>query len=144
MKVLLVEDDDGYAMAMEHLLRACKLDVTRVATLRAALTEAETMQPDVILLDLGLPDSQIADTARAIPEFRKRAPEAHVAVMTGSTDPIYKHLSMESGADTFTEKGGMGSRRDILHLLIESLKNSNNSIQKNVEILEQALGQKLL
>lgn len=144
MKVLLVEDDSNYAMAMEHLLRACKLDVERVSLLQDALVEAERMQPDVILLDLALPDSPIADTIKSIPELRRIAPDTHVAVITGSMNPTYKEMSMEAGASTFTEKGGMGSRRDILNLLIESLKNSNNSIQKNVEILEQALGQKLL
>lgn len=144
MKVLLVEDDNGYAMAMEHILRACNLEVERVVLLKEALLQAETMQPDVILLDLALPDSLPGETIKAIPEFRRVAPETHVAVITGSLDTTYKHLAMEAGADTFAEKGGMGSRRDILNLLIESLKNSNNSIQKNVEILEQALGHKLL
>ena len=144
MQVLLVEDDDGYAMAMEHLLRACKLEVTRVALLKDALTEAERMQPDVILLDLALPDSQIADTVRTIPDFKRIAPESHVAVITGSTNPVYREMAINAGADTFSEKGGMGSRRDILNLLIQSLKNSNNTIRENVEILEQALGHKLL
>lgn len=144
MKVLLVEDDPNYAMAMEHILVACKLEVERVSLLKEALAEAKRMQPDVILLDLGLPDSLPGDTIKAIHDFHRVAPDSHVAVITGSLDVNYKAMAMEAGADTFTEKGGMGSRRDILNLLIESLKNSNNSIQKNVEILEQALGHKLL
>jgi CheY-like chemotaxis protein len=54
--VLIVEDDPGLRRALAINLRARDYTVTSVAEGRAALSAAAASPPDVVILDLGLPD----------------------------------------------------------------------------------------
>jgi two-component system KDP operon response regulator KdpE len=54
--VLIVEDDPGLRRALAINLRARDYTVTAVAEGRAALSAAAATPPDVVILDLGLPD----------------------------------------------------------------------------------------
>ncbi|WP_433272041.1 response regulator transcription factor [Actinosynnema sp. CS-041913] len=55
-KVLLVEDDPVVQAALVHALTDLGHDVRAVGTAVAALREAGTREPDLVILDLGLPD----------------------------------------------------------------------------------------
>ncbi len=55
-KVLLVEDDPVVQAALVHALTDLGHEVRAVGTAVAALREAGTSEPDLVILDLGLPD----------------------------------------------------------------------------------------
>jgi ActR/RegA family two-component response regulator len=144
ISVLIVEDDDNFAKVLAQILATCGLKVFRVSTLTEAMSEAAIQQPNVILLDLSLPDSPLDNTVRAIPEIKEMAPDSQVCVLTGHTEKGLEEKVLSMGAVSFSMKGGgMGSRQDILNILLESLRQGSKSIQENVTILEKAIGVKL-
>lgn len=104
--MLLVEDSPADA----RLLRAAvsqaanaRFDVVVVPRLSEALSRlAEPF--DVVLVDLGLPDSQGLDTFRQI---RGRAPDAPIVVLTGLSDEAIALQAMQEGAQDYLTKGNV-------------------------------------
>lgn len=84
-KVLIVDDHEGFRDAARALLGAEGFDVVGEATDgREALIEAERLRPDVVLLDIQLPDLDgfaVADRLAAVP-----APPA--VVLTSSYEAV--------------------------------------------------------
>ena len=65
-RVLLVEDDSAIRGAFTVLLEESGYDVETAGTGAEALRLAVHHQPDVVVLDMGLPDADGVDVARAI------------------------------------------------------------------------------
>ena len=93
LRVLLAEDDDNARSLVADLLRSFGHDVVAaVATGRAAVEQARLTTPDVVLLDVHMPDGSGIDAAT---EIARAAPEMAVVLFTG--DP-----SVTLGADEVT------------------------------------------
>ena len=56
MSAVVVEDDDDVAEVLVRILRADGFEVERARSGGSALDEVRSRRPDVVLLDLGLPD----------------------------------------------------------------------------------------
>jgi DNA-binding response OmpR family regulator len=85
-RVLLVEDQDDHAALIEIQLSAHdggRWTVERVATLRDAVAAAAAWRPDVVVLDLNLPDSRGLATVNA---FCHAHPDLPVVVATVEAD----------------------------------------------------------
>ena len=95
--VLLVEDDASIAASLSDSLRAAGYEVTHVSTGAAAL---DTALPDVVLLDLGLPDMDGYDVCRHI---RSRS-EVPIIVITARGEELDRVLGLELGADDYVVK----------------------------------------
>ena len=67
-----------------------------------AVTEATRLQPDLILLDLAMPNRGGLD---ALPELREVAPEARIVVLSGFAAAAVAAQAIELGATTYLEKG---------------------------------------
>ena len=65
-RVLVVDDDPDSAETLAELVRLWKYEVRICFDGRAALVEARQFQPDVVLLDIGLPGQDGYETARRI------------------------------------------------------------------------------
>ncbi|MFV0286052.1 MAG: response regulator, partial [Demequina sp.] len=65
-RVLVVDDDEGLARALAINLRAHGWEVTTAATGAHALDAAASSRPDVVVLDLGLPDMSGLDVLAGI------------------------------------------------------------------------------
>lgn len=117
LSVLLVEDDPVYARLITELLDTSRyagiLHVTRVVLLSEALARMEANDFDVLLLDVGLPDSQGLDTVLTV---RRAAPELPVVVLTGRDD-IVAPQALRAGAQDYLIKGSFGDE-----LLTRSLR----------------------
>ncbi|MEK7691871.1 MAG: response regulator, partial [Bdellovibrionota bacterium] len=102
-KLLLVEDDPTLRQALNRFLGV--YNEVRVApslkALREILAEAARWDPDVVLLDKGLPDG---NGAALIPEVRGRFLESAIVIVTGDEDfnAVGKCLAM--GADDYLVK----------------------------------------
>jgi DNA-binding response OmpR family regulator len=71
--VLVIEDDDDLARLLGMHIRALGFDVQRAATGAEGLRLARAIHPDLVILDLGLPDlhgSLVLTALRAQPETR--------------------------------------------------------------------------
>lgn len=97
MKVLLVEDEDSIAEPLADGLRREGFDVVRAATGREALDAAE---PDIVLLDLRLPDLDGITVCRRL---RERS-DVPIIVVTARGEEIDRVLGLELGADDYVVK----------------------------------------
>jgi PAS domain S-box-containing protein len=103
--VLLVEDNPGDARLILELLgevQAQAFDLERVDRLDDALARLAHAAVDVVLLDLGLPDSQGIDTfVRA----RRGAPNKPIVVISGLDDERLALEAVRFGAQDYLVKG---------------------------------------
>ncbi len=102
--VLLVEDNPGDSRLLAEMLRDLGGDVqlTTAETLTAGIAAVEADRPDVVLLDLGLPESIGLETYRRL---KAAAPEVAVVVLTGNTDIQLAVSAVDEGAQDFLVKG---------------------------------------
>jgi DNA-binding response OmpR family regulator len=97
MQVLLVEDDPAIAEPLVEGLTRHGLEVELVVTGAAAL---EATTPDVVLLDLGLPDIDGLDVCR---ELRRRS-NVPIIVVSARGEETERVVGLEIGADDYLVK----------------------------------------
>lgn len=104
MNVLLVEDDCQVADVFAAMLarQPGVALVECVPALAAALERTRVGGVDVILLDLGLPDSEGLEAMRRL---QAEAPDVPVVVVTGSGE--FELAAILAGAQDFVEKGAI-------------------------------------
>jgi diguanylate cyclase (GGDEF)-like protein len=82
-------------------------DLTHVETMKDAERHLSTKVVDIILLDLGLPDTQGLEAVR---RARVAAPNAALVVMTGLDDESVAEQTLKEGAQDYLIKGQIDSR----------------------------------
>jgi two-component system response regulator RegX3 len=97
VKLLIVEDEDAIAEPLAEGLRREGFEVTRVATGREAL---EAPEPDLVLLDLRLPDLDGFTVCR---ELRSRS-DVPIIVVTAKGEEVDRVVGLELGADDYVVK----------------------------------------
>ena len=99
-KVLVVDDEPQIRRALRLNLSARAYDVSEATTGEAALALTRTLHPDVVLLDLGLPDMDGIVVLDSIRQW------SHVAVivLTVRDDDRSKTAAFEAGADDYITK----------------------------------------
>ncbi|HEY7255156.1 MAG TPA: response regulator transcription factor [Solirubrobacterales bacterium] len=115
-RILIVDDHAGFRRSASRSLAAAGWDVVGEAgDGAAALEAAERIEPDVVLLDVGLPGVSGIEVAR---ELNERLPDVAV-VMISTQDPgDYGELALASGARGFLSKLDLSSQ--ALEALVES------------------------
>jgi len=101
IRVLIVEDHADSAEFLRLLLEPEGCVVTIAATAEQARAEVRASHPDVILMDLMLPDVEGLDLLR---ELRTMSPESQVIVVSGHGSISVAVEAMENGALSFIEK----------------------------------------
>jgi diguanylate cyclase (GGDEF)-like protein len=105
LQILLVEDNPADARLTIEALSDSRLDCTvRVAPSTndaVALLAGEDELPDVVLLDLNLPD---ADGISGLAELRARAPLTPIVMLTGLADEAMAQAALEHGAQDYLFK----------------------------------------
>lgn len=108
MKVLLVEDDASIASSVEASLRQAGLSVVHVPTGGDGVEAVRRDQFDVVLMDLGLPDMDGLDAAKAIRDFSS----VPIIIVSARGDELDRVLGLELGADDYVVKPF--SQRELL------------------------------
>ena len=98
--MLVVEDDAGLRLALEHGLAAEGFDVAVASDTASACEQAAGGRPDVVLLDWGLPDG---DGRAACHRVREAHPDARIVMLTGRADG--GDAARDAGAEAFLVKG---------------------------------------
>ncbi|MDV6013013.1 response regulator transcription factor [Haloechinothrix sp. LS1_15] len=98
--VLLVEDDPAVQAALVRALAEDSFAVRAVGTAAKALTEAAEQQPDLIILDLGLPDLDGSAALRMI----RAVSQVPVIVATVRSDETSIVTLLNDGADDYVVK----------------------------------------
>jgi two-component system KDP operon response regulator KdpE len=99
-RILLVDDDAQLLRALRIDLTARGYDVTTAADGRTALIVAARDHPDLVVLDLGLPD---LDGTTVLGELRTFS-TAPVVVLSARTDSADKVHALDLGADDYVTK----------------------------------------
>ena len=107
ISVLIVDDNPGDRdLAIAYLEESPgEHELASAASLAEAAGALERRCPDVILLDLGLPDSQGLDTFHAL---SREVPEIPIVVITGLDDDAVGVAAVKSGAQDYLIKGRAG------------------------------------
>jgi len=134
VKVLLVEDNSGDVLLMREMLgepRSAKFVMSSASRLSEAMKAAEEDLPDIVLLDLGLPDSSGLKTLEGMTGRFSKLP---IIVLTGLTDMELGVRAMALGAQDYLVKGEVDSpnlERAIRYAIqrkkmLEELRESND------------------
>jgi two-component system invasion response regulator UvrY len=104
VRVLLVEDDDLFASAVEALLEreSDVVVVGRARNARDGLDLIASEKPQVVVMDLAMPGM---DGIAALKELKGRNDCATVLILSASTSDETGGEAMASGADAFLSKG---------------------------------------
>ena len=107
-RVLLVDDHPLTREALSALLEAHEFDVVgEAADGNEAIVEAERLQPDLVLLDLTMPE---LDGLGALPGLRQVAPDSEVVVLTASGTEDNLLAAIRAGAAGYLLKSEPPSR----------------------------------
>ena len=99
-RVLVVDDEPQLLRALRINLVARRYDVTTAADGAAALQEATAQPPDLVVLDLGLPDMDGVDVIRAL----RRWTPVPIIVLSGRAGSSDKIHALDVGADDYVTK----------------------------------------
>lgn len=101
--VLLVEDEDSIALALEYMMEPEDFELRRVATGPAALDAIQERAPDLVLLDVMLPGCSGYEVCQSI---RLDPALAHVKIimMTAKGGAVERRKGLALGADAFVAK----------------------------------------
>ena len=98
--LLLVEDDDSTRTAVARSLMAHGYRVTESVDAATALRRWEIERPDLVLLDLGLPDLDGGVVVRRI----RREAATPILILTARADERDKVAALDAGADDYVTK----------------------------------------
>jgi DNA-binding NarL/FixJ family response regulator len=102
LRVMVVDDHALVRAAIRHAITSQGIEVVaEAATAAAALEAAPQARPDVVLLDLGLPDRNGLQVLR---ELCERLPSTQVVVLTVSGSPRDVREAVKSGAAGYLTK----------------------------------------
>ncbi|HUT29572.1 MAG TPA: ATP-binding protein [Sedimentisphaerales bacterium] len=149
IRILLVEDDTSYchkvAMALRQWSRASQLTVHLAGNLVEAISKIRQNRYDMILLDLGLPESCGLDT---FDNVRRADPDVPVVILTCLDDEQTAIESISRGASDYIVKGATSlteilgrsilytlERKRAQEALRQSESNFRNLVDKNPDAI---------
>ena len=98
--VLVVEDTEEISELVCTVLRRAGMDVRAVASGAEALAEVRRAAPDVVVLDLGLPDADGTEVCRQI----RAESECYVLMLTARAEEVDLLIGLAVGADGYMAK----------------------------------------
>lgn len=99
-RVLIIDDDVDYVGMMKLIMRQADFDVSSAVNFQSAIQKCMEIRPDVILLDLMMPDKDGYDTFRLL---RKITPAPIIFVSAAPRDENLAR-SLDLGADDYISK----------------------------------------
>jgi two-component system, OmpR family, KDP operon response regulator KdpE len=99
-RVLVVDDEPQILRALRINLRVREYQVDVAATGAEALTTAARHPPDLVILDLGLPDLDGVEVIQGLRGWTK----APIIVLSGRADSVDKVEALDAGADDYITK----------------------------------------
>lgn len=100
LKILIVDDEPNILSTVAPLLRSRGYDVVTAVSGRGALEKVEGEKPDLIVLDLGLPDLDGVEVCRAVRETSN----VPIVVLTARGAESDKVRALDTGADDYVTK----------------------------------------
>ena len=118
-KRILLADD--HVLMLEGLARMLSSEFEIVGAVkngRALLEEAERLHPDVVVLDVGMPELNGIEAARRL---NKAQPAIKIVFVTQQLDPAYLHAAFSAGAKAYVAKQSAG--KELIQAIHLALRN---------------------
>jgi two-component system KDP operon response regulator KdpE len=100
IRALVVDDEPPIVTALRASLEARGYDVLSAGTGKDGLRMLSSAEPDIVILDLGLPDMEGAEVLRRLRAFS----EVPVVILTVREEQAEKVVALEAGADDYVTK----------------------------------------
>ena len=97
---VIIDDDPDICALIAELLRQSGFEVTEAASGADGIAAVREVEPDVVTLDLNLPDLDGIEVCRRIRELT----DAYVVMLTARPDEIDRLMGLEIGADDYLTK----------------------------------------
>ncbi len=98
--LVIIEDEPQIARFVSMTAESAGMQTWHATTARQGLVEAGTRQPDLLILDLGLPDGDGLDLIREIRAFS----EVPILVLSARSQETDKVAALDAGADDYLTK----------------------------------------
>lgn len=100
VSILVIEDAPEFRQLLDAVLAGEGYAVSVATDGASGIELARDVMPDIIVLDLGLPDMDGLEVCRQIREFT----DAYIVMLTGRTDEVDRLLGLTTGADDYMTK----------------------------------------
>lgn len=122
-KLLVIDDDKAVLEMLQDYFSPRGWEIIRAGTSSEGLRFAFEERPDIIILDLRLPDGPGEETLRQIKTY---LPEIKVVIVTGESDEELKERVMEYGPDAYFNKADL-SLAGLAQTIHDLLARNNSS-----------------
>ncbi|RJT85748.1 DNA-binding response regulator [Cryobacterium melibiosiphilum] len=136
MRVLVVEDDASVADGIIDGLGSAQFTTRHVSTGRGCLAAMAEFRPDLVLLDLGLPDMDGIDVCRAI----RSDSDTPIIVVSARDGEIDRVIALEIGADDYVVKP-FGMRELVARIRAVHRRFGQNAPEAEPESTERRFGE---
>ena len=118
--ILVVEDDDNIATALEYVMRREGFTLDRIANGKDALPRIRATLPDLVLLDVMLPEVSGYDICKAL-RLDPALGGVKILMMTARGSASERKRGLDLGADGFISKPfELKGLRDEVHRLLDA------------------------
>lgn len=100
-RVVIADDHPSVLVAFARMLQPCCEVVASVPNGQDAINAVDELRPDILLVDLMLPDVDGLEVCRRV---KQNAPETDVVIVTAFDDAQVEATAMQDGASAFVPK----------------------------------------
>ena len=123
IKILVCDDHQVIRTGLASLFAGTEIEIVGEADNgKEALKQAQKIKPDVILLDIRMPDG---DGLATLEKLRAKSPESKVVMLSTYDNPTYIARAVALGASDYVLKGS--SRDDIVATIVAAAKGESPS-----------------
>jgi DNA-binding NarL/FixJ family response regulator len=125
-KALIVEDHAVFRQSLNLVLSSHfpSLSIAEADSGKAALERVRDFEPDLVFMDINLPDDNGFSLTKAI---KARHPDTTVIIVTAYDLPEYRQAAIEAGASHFIPKGSL-SEEEVLRMVESAITASSAPI----------------
>lgn len=123
IKILLCDDNDNFRQLLTQYIKSMPgVEIVGEAVDGVdAIDKTESLDPDLVLMDLSMPNQSGLDATKTIKE---KWPDKSVIILTLYEDSVYKELADEFNADGFIAKSSI--KAQLKAVIEEKIKNTAN------------------
>jgi len=100
-KILIVDDEAGIVQEIKEFLEEEGYEAYSADSAKSGIQKIEELKPDVVMIDVKLPDASGLDVLRA---SKEKSPKTKTIMVTGYVDQSVMDEAEKLGRDTFLQK----------------------------------------
>ena len=137
MNLLIVEDDSGVREMLGRSLRKMPSQIDMAVSWEQMTLLLEEKEYQILLLDLGLPDSSTDLTLSRIRPLKMEHPNMAICVITGHPGHT-KEEALKAGADDFVHKADLMRPPGLIQILSNLISKMGSSSKKLTDQIKLA------